>query len=195
MRAPINLSLQTHSNFSLKKVTCSRLDSRVGKAISRPSSFPSNAQLLVFALRNLSNENEAAILSLSAYSGAVRRSLESPKSIFFIDESPILFPYPTISRLIGRLCAIGAKAGIRVFLSGQDPDTTMNSVAEQQILQNMNTQLIGQIQPLAIKSFVRLLHYVGASLSAGHTHHYCPQRHRKLFPEAIGTLLQQTAGY
>lgn len=44
-------------------------------------------------------------------------------------ESTILSAYPIISRLIGRLCANGAKAGIRVFLSGQDPDTIMNSVA------------------------------------------------------------------
>ena len=95
------------------------LNSRIGKAIGRPSSFPTDSQLLVFALRNLSNENEAAILSLSAYSAALRRALESPKSIFFIDESPILFAYRTISRLIGRLCANGAKAGIRVFLSAQ----------------------------------------------------------------------------
>jgi hypothetical protein len=122
---------------------------------------------------------------LSAYSAALRRALESPKSIFFIDESPILFAYPTISRLIGRLCANGAKAGIRVFLSGQDPDTIMNSVAGQQIMQNMSTRLIGRIQPLAIESFVRLLHYVGASLSEGQTNDYCPQRHGKLFPKAI----------
>ncbi|PSN18665.1 hypothetical protein C7271_11330 [filamentous cyanobacterium CCP5] len=66
----------------------------------------------------------------------------------------ILFAYPTISRLIGRLCANGAKAGIRAFLSGQDPDTIMNSVAGQQIMQNMNTRLIGRIQPLAIESLV-----------------------------------------
>ena len=37
------------------------LNSRIGRAIGRPSSFPTDAQLLVFALRNLSNENEAAV--------------------------------------------------------------------------------------------------------------------------------------
>lgn len=133
--------------------------SRIGKAIGQPSSFPVNAQLLVFALRNLSNENEAAILSLSAYSAALRRALESPKSIFFIDESPILFAFNTIARLIGRLCANGAKAGIRVILSAQDPDTIMNSVAGQQIAQNMSVRLIGRIQQQAINSFVKWLDY------------------------------------
>ena len=152
------------------------LNARIGKAIAQPSSFPTDAQLLVFALRNLSNENEAAILSLSAYSAALRRALASPKSIFFIDESPILFAYSTISRLIGRLCANGAKAGIRVFLSCQDPDTIMNSVAGQQIMQNMNTRLIGRIQPLAIESFIRLLQYDRAIIARNAGESFFPKR-------------------
>jgi hypothetical protein len=48
------------------------LSSRVGRAISAPSSFPTDAQLLVFALRNLANEEDAAVLALSAYSAALR---------------------------------------------------------------------------------------------------------------------------
>ena len=152
------------------------LNSRIGKAIGRPSSFPTDSQLLVFALRNLSNENEAAILSLSAYSAALRRALESPKSIFFIDESPILFAYKTISQLIGRLCANGAKAGIRVFLSAQDPDTIMNSVAGQQIMQNMSTRLIGRIQPMAVESFVRLLQYERTIVARNASESFFPKR-------------------
>jgi hypothetical protein len=141
-----------------------------------PSSFPTNAQLLVFALRNLSNENEAAILSLSAYSAALRRALESPKSIFFIDESPILFHFATIARLIGRLCANGAKAGIRVFLSAQDPDTIMNSVAGQQIMQNMSTRLVGRIQPMAIESFIKWLSYDRPIIAHNASEFFFPKR-------------------
>ena len=152
------------------------LNSRIGKAIGRPSSFPTDSQLLVFALRNLSNENEAAILSLSAYSAALRRALESPKSIFFIDESPILFAYKTIAQLIGRLCANGAKAGIRVFLSAQDPDTIMNSVAGQQIMQNMSTRLIGRIQPMAVESFSKLLHYERTIVARNASESFFPKR-------------------
>lgn len=152
------------------------LNSRVGRAIARPSSFPTDAQLLVFALRNLSNENEAAILSLSAYSAALRRALQAPKSIFFIDESPILFAFATIARLIGRLCANGAKAGIRVVLSAQDPDTIMNSVAGQQIFQNMNTRLIGRIQAMATESFCRLLFYEREIISRNSSEAFYPKR-------------------
>lgn len=152
------------------------LNSRIGKAIGRPSSFPTDSQLLVFALRNLSNENEAAILSLSAYSAALRRALGSPKSIFFIDESPILFAYKTISQLIGRLCANGAKAGIRVFLSAQDPNTIMNSVAGQQIMQNMSTRLIGRIQTMAVESFVKLLQYERMIVARNASESFFPKR-------------------
>lgn len=152
------------------------LNSRIGRAIGRPSSFPTDAQLLVFALRNLSNENEAAVLSLSAYSAALRRALASPRSIFFIDESPILFAFNTIARLIGRLCANGAKSGIRVFLSAQDPDTIMNSIAGQQIMQNMNTRLIGRIQPLAIEAFIKWLSYERSIIARNASEFFFPKR-------------------
>ncbi|MEM1307998.1 MAG: hypothetical protein AAGF98_00605 [Cyanobacteria bacterium P01_H01_bin.153] len=152
------------------------LNSRIGRAIARPSSFPTDAQLLVFALRNLSNENEAAILSLSAYSAALRRALASPKSIFFIDESPILFEYPVISQLIGRLCANGAKAGIRVILSAQDPDTIMNSVSGAKVMQNMSVKLIGRIQSVAVDSFVKLLNYERTIIARNASEAFYPKR-------------------
>ncbi|MEN8445740.1 MAG: hypothetical protein ABG776_12085, partial [Cyanobacteria bacterium J06555_13] len=135
------------------------LSSRVGKAISSPSSFPTDTQLLVFALRNLSNDQDAAVLALSAYSAALRRALAAPASIFFIDEAPILFDYDEIGALIGRLCANGAKAGIRVILSGQDPDTIHKSPSSAKIFQNLSTRLIGRIQPTAIDSFTEILKY------------------------------------
>jgi hypothetical protein len=135
------------------------LSSRVGKAISAPSSFSSDAPLLVFALRNLSDNEDAAILSLSAYSAALRRALSNPASIFFIDEAPILFEFDQIADLVGRMCANGAKAGIRVILSAQDPDTIAQSKAASKILQNLTTRLIGRIQPVAIDSFVQILKY------------------------------------
>ncbi|KAF3885062.1 MULTISPECIES: hypothetical protein [Nostocales] len=135
------------------------LSSRVGQAISAPSSFPTDAPLLVFALRNLSDNEDAAILSLSAYSAALRRALSSPSSIFFIDEAPILFEFEQIASLVGRICANGAKAGIRVILSAQDPDTIAKSKASSKILQNLSTRLIGRIQPVAVDSFTSILKY------------------------------------
>ena len=54
----------------------------------------------------------------------------------FIDEAPILFEYPTISEMVARLCANGAKAGIKVIISAQDPDTIARSPSASKILQN-----------------------------------------------------------
>ncbi|MCV3215614.1 hypothetical protein OGM63_19205 [Plectonema radiosum NIES-515] len=152
------------------------LSSRVGKAISQPSTFNSDARLLVFALRNLSNDEDAAILSLSAYSAALRRALAAPASVFFIDESPILFEYDSIAALVGRLCANGAKAGIRVILSAQDPDTIAKSPAGAKIFQNLTTRLIGRIQPTAVDSFVSILKYPREIIGRNATESFFPKK-------------------
>ncbi len=152
------------------------LHSRVGKSISQPSTFKNDAQLLVFALRNLSNDEDAAILSLAVYSAALRRSLAAPASIFFIDESPILFEYETIAALVGRLCANGAKSGIRVILSAQDPDTISKSPSAAKIFQNITTRLVGRIQPTAIDSFVNILKYPREIISRNATESFFPKK-------------------
>ncbi|NEQ64381.1 MAG: hypothetical protein F6K21_02560 [Symploca sp. SIO2D2] len=152
------------------------LSSRVGKSISQPSTFRSDAQLLVFALRNLSNDEDAAILSLAVYSAALRRSLAAPASIFFIDESPILFEYSTIAALVGRLCANGAKAGIRVILSAQDPDTIAKSPSAAKIFQNLTTRLVGRIQPTAVDSFADILKYPREIISRNATEGFFPKK-------------------
>lgn len=152
------------------------LSSRVGQAISAPSSFPTDAQLLVFALRNLSDSEDAAILSLSAYSAALRRALSYPASIFFIDEAPILFEFEQIANLVGRICANGAKAGIRVILSAQDPDTIAKSKAASKILQNLTTRLVGRIQPVAIDSFVDILKYPREIISRNASESFFPRK-------------------
>ena len=152
------------------------LSSRVGQSISAPSSFPTDAQLLVFALRNLSDNEDAAVLSLSAYSAALRRALSSPASIFFIDEAPILFEFDQISDLVGRICANGAKAGIRVILSAQDPDTIAKSKAASKILQNLTTRLIGRIQPVAVDSFVSILKYPRDVISRNASESFFPRK-------------------
>jgi hypothetical protein len=150
--------------------------SRVGKAISAPSSFRTDARLLVFALRNLADESDAAVLALSAYSAALRRALAAPKSIFFIDESPILFQFDEIAALVGKLCANGAKAGVRVFLSAQDPDTIAKSPSGSKILQNMTIRLIGRIQAVAVSSFERYLFYQPELISRNASESFFPKK-------------------
>ncbi|NJM22321.1 MAG: hypothetical protein HC907_28235 [Richelia sp. SM1_7_0] len=152
------------------------LSSRVGQALAKPSTFRSDARLLIFALRNLSNDEDAAVLSLSAYSAALRRALAAPASIFFIDESPILFGYDSIAALVGRLCANGAKAGIRVILSAQDPDTIAKSPSGSKIFQNLTTRLIGRIQPTAVDSFTTILKYPQEIIARNATESFFPKK-------------------
>ncbi|BAZ40218.1 hypothetical protein NIES4101_61790 [Calothrix sp. NIES-4101] len=152
------------------------LSSRVGQALAQPSTFRSDARLLIFALRNLSNDEDAAILSLSAYSASLRRALAAPASIFFIDESPILFEFDAVAALVGRLCTNGAKAGIRVILSAQDPDTIAKSPSGSKIFQNLTTRLIGRIQPTAVDSFTSILKYPQEIISRNATESFFPKK-------------------
>lgn len=133
------------------------ISSRVGQAIARPSTFDTEAKLLVFALRGLSDGDDAAVLALAAYSAALRRTLSYPESLFFIDEFSVLLEWDEIGQLVSRLTANGAKAGIRVLLAAQDPNTLANSKAGPKIIQNISTRLIGRIQPVAQESFVEIL--------------------------------------
>ena len=136
------------------------INSRVGRAISTPSTVKTDAMLLVFALRQVSQGEDAAILSLVAYAAALRRAMAFPMSIFFIDESPILFQFPEIAQLVAMLCANGAKAGIRVIITAQDPNTMAAAgKVGAQILQNLAVRLIGRIQRTATPSFAEIFSY------------------------------------
>jgi hypothetical protein len=130
------------------------VSSRVGKAIARPSTFRTDSMLLVFALRGLSDGDDASILALSAYSAVLRRTLSHKESICFIDEFSVLLEWNQIGALVARLTANGAKAGIRVILAAQDPNTLINSPSGPKIIQNISTRLIGRIQPVAQQSFI-----------------------------------------
>lgn len=152
------------------------LNNRVGQSIARPSSFRTDALLLVFALRSLSSEADAAVLALSAYAAALRRALSSPKSIFFLDEAPILFSFESIAELIGRLCANGAKAGIRVILSAQEPESIFQSKSAPKIFANLTTRLIGRIQTSAVDPFIARFKYPSEIISRNSTEAFFPKK-------------------
>ncbi|MFN6568207.1 hypothetical protein [Dendronalium sp. ChiSLP03b] len=151
------------------------LTTRVGQSISRPSSFRTDAKLLVFALKNLSSEADAAILALSAYAAALRRALSSKASIFFLDEAPILFQFESIAELIGRLCANGAKAGIRVILSAQEPESIYQCKAAAKIFANITTRLVGRIQSSAVDPFVTRFKYPYEIIRVNSTEAFYPK--------------------
>ena len=163
--AEVNLHLVPKAIEQIRLRLFYWINSRVGRAISQPSTISQDSMLLVFALRQVSQSEDAAILSLVAYAAALRRALAFPKSIFFIDESPILFQFSEIAELVGMIFANGSKTGIRVILSAQDPDTISSTKAAPKILQNMQVKLIGRIVKNAVPSFQRIFHYPAEIIS------------------------------
>jgi hypothetical protein len=134
-------------------------NSMVGKAISRPSSVRTNALLTVLALTNVSDNEDAAILSLVAYAFSLKRAMEYPLSIFFIDESPILFKFSAVRQIVESIISNGAKSGIRCIISAQSPDKIATSKEGQQILSNINTKLIGKVVNSAVDNICSILKY------------------------------------
>lgn len=135
------------------------LESRVGKVLSVPTTFPSDAQMLVVALRNLSSDVDAAVLVSLVYLAALRRSLAFPVSFYFLDEAPILFEYDEISKNVARLCANGAKSGIRVIINAQEPLSIARSAGGAKVLANISTRLIGRVQPPSLQDYVDVFRY------------------------------------
>jgi hypothetical protein len=134
-------------------------ESRLGQLLSKPTTFPTDAQMLVVALRNLNSEVDAAVMSLLSYLGALRRSLAFPVSIFFIDEMPILVEYDSLAHLIGRLFANGRKSGIRVIFCAQEIGSILSCAAADKIFANMRVKLIGRIESASIDDYVEFLKY------------------------------------
>jgi hypothetical protein len=134
-------------------------NSMVGKAISRPSSVRTNALLTVLALTNVSDNEDAAILSLVAYAFSLKRAMEYPLSIFFIDESPILFKFNSVRQIVESIISNGAKSGIRCIISAQSPDKIATSKEGQQILSNINTKLVGKVVNSAVDNICSILKY------------------------------------
>lgn len=130
------------------------LKSDIANAIAKPSTFREDTKLIVFALTNVSDPADAAILGLAAYSAAIRKSLSYDASIFFIDESPILFQFPMISQLIANLTANFGKSGGRVILTAQTVTAIAQCGHAAQILGNCKIKLVGCIEPGQEESFV-----------------------------------------
>ena len=152
------------------------LKSRVGSAISQPTTFRSDAPFLVIALRNLANQEDAALLASLAYLVALRRSLAAPASIFFIDEAPILFQFESIAALVAKLYANGAKSGIRAILSAQEPTSILQSPSGAKILANTNTRLVGRIEPTSVDSYVHHFKYPLPIIAVNGTEKYFPNK-------------------
>ncbi len=173
-RFPEASSMQDAIDYCIVHIDAAIHSSGVGRAISRPATVRLDSQLVVFGFTNVTDEDDMATLALCANLIALRRALLSQISLLFIDESPIFLKNEQFSKMTGRICANGAKAGISVVLAAQDPDTIAESAAGSQILQNLNTRLIGRIQPAAIKSFEKHLDVPRSAITANASEGFFP---------------------
>ena len=130
-----------------------------GKSISTPSTVDTDAQFLVFALRDVSEGIEAAVLALSAQSLAFRKASELADCLISIDESPIILKFPALAQTAGNWASNGLAAGIKLILLSQDPESIANSSVANQLVQNLTVRLIGKVTKEGADSLCKLFNY------------------------------------
>lgn len=135
------------------------LNTRLGESISRPSTFEPSVNWLVFALKGISDNYQAAVYALAAYSALLQRALSQNACLFVLDECPILFKFDAISEIVAQLCVNGLKWGIRVIISGQTPKTIYSSAGGEMIKDTVTKVLLGYIVSEAVSSFVDILKF------------------------------------
>ena len=136
------------------------LDGVYKQAIAQPSSFDISAsKLALFSLRNLNGDEEASLFGLSATQVALRKSLSSQRSYFFVDECSVLLKYARLAGYLGQMLAVARKAGMSVEICMQDPNAIASCGASSQIRQNLSWHLTGRVNPGAIDSFTEILKY------------------------------------
>jgi hypothetical protein len=158
---PARLNLNDTADLQALNAIVTRLrswqTSRIGECLSKPSSFNADAQLFTIAIRGVSNPDDMAVLAMVVQGIALRRAYSFPKSVFFLDEAAALLKYDALAIEIGKLCAVGAKASIRVMLAAQHPQTIAECAGGADILANCNAILIGRIESQAVDLFTDTL--------------------------------------
>jgi hypothetical protein len=136
------------------------LTSRIGRAINSPSTLDfDKSRFTVFALSNISDDTEAAVLALSAQSLALRKALQLRDCLVAIEEAPILLKYKGLAEIVGEFCSNGQKTGIKPVIISQTVEAITDSAIASQITNNLRARLIGCTTQSSISSFSKLLGY------------------------------------
>ena len=148
------------------------LHSRVGQAISAPSTIDPDAQFTVFALDSVNDDIDAAIIALSAQSFMLRKAFELRSCVSIVDEAPVLLKFEALARIVGMMCSNGMASGIKPVVISQDPASVANSIIASQITNNLKVRFIGAITRNAAKEFEKLLGYDPAVLAPNTTEQF-----------------------
>lgn len=123
------------------------LDPNIGRAISKPSDLPPSPEMIFFALSGLTNKNNSLVMALVAQMACLNSALESPKSLFVMDECSVLLGEAGFAKVVGQRFATGRKQGQSVLIIGQDIDSIIDiadSNVSSQIITNTDYWLLGK---------------------------------------------------
>lgn len=132
------------------------LDPNIGRAISRPSDLPPSPQMTFFALSGLTNKNNSLVMALVSQMACLNAALESPKSLFVMDECSVLLGEAGFAKVVGQRFATGRKQGQSVLIIGQDIDSIAkiaDSTVSSQIITNTDYWLIGKTNSGSAKRY------------------------------------------
>jgi hypothetical protein len=127
------------------------IDGAYGKTIDSPSSVKLDRPLMTIAMRGVSTNDDAAVFGSIMYAAAMRRAIaaaDKKGSLLFNDESSITFALDALSNCIGRIAANGLKAGMRLMLAAQEPNSVYESAGGHKIKDAISYHLIGRIGSL-----------------------------------------------
>ena len=133
------------------------LEGPLSQTIAAPSAHDMRKhKLVLFSLRSIGSDEEAAVLGMMATQSAERRSLTASNSLFYVDECGVILKYPSLAVSIGNDFLTARKKGKRLLIAMQTPNSIDKCVARDDILQNASYKLIGKIKPEAVDSFERI---------------------------------------
>ncbi|PSB11603.1 hypothetical protein C7B62_04945 [Pleurocapsa sp. CCALA 161] len=150
------------------------LSSKIGKAISAPSTIQTNTLVNVYALTKLNDEDDASVLTLAINQEAERKSMSHEISVIAIDEVSIQIKLEAVAKMVSRKCASGLKSGIQIIMAGQNLDSLNQSKYKADILTNVKHKMIGVIAKPAIDAIVQTLKYDPELIEANASKKFAP---------------------
>ncbi len=151
------------------------LNSSLGKALCRPSTFSPEPAIKFFAFSGLNNETDQDLMAINAHAACIRNALSHRKSLFVGDELSVLFKKDGFAEAVGELCAVGRKNGIGVLLLAQDIDSICDCSAGAQIMQNMVYRLTGRLTANGANSGVKRWGYPAEIINQNTTDKFLPR--------------------
>ena len=151
------------------------LSTKMGKALSAPSTIDSKALLTVYALTAIKDEDEASVMTIAINQEAERKSMSYEQSSMYIDEISELVKLKAIAKMTARKCATALKSGIRITIIGQEIESIVAQTEyKATILDNITCRLTGVVSTSAVKTFKNVLEYDEELIRTNSTKRFLP---------------------